>query len=109
MQDILSRIGTLRRPPLLIRAARFGVENYRRDLHLKRYAFSGQLPRPGRALVWLLEEEDRLNGLRLLHDASYSAARHVHVMISILGEARALRSARATQGAAQGAEVTALT
>ena len=36
MQDILSLLSSLRRPRLLIRAARIGADDYRREHHLWR-------------------------------------------------------------------------
>ena len=36
MQDILSMLSAIHRPRLLMRAARFGAEDYRREVHLPR-------------------------------------------------------------------------
>ena len=102
MHDLLSRLSRLNRPALLIRAARHGAEHYRREVHLKRHMDGGALPRPGRALARLIEEEERLNGLRLAGDGAYSVARHVEVAIALMGEARVLRAALAASAPGPG-------
>ncbi len=88
--DVLETLHSLRRPRLLIRAARAGVEDYRRDRDLRRLVQVAGLPCPVRALELLLAEEARLNHARKTGDACYSVARHVSVMIAVLGEARML-------------------
>ena len=93
MQDILTTLDTLRRPPLLIRAARFGATEYRRAAHLRRHLGYGPLPRSGPALMRLIEIESELNEQRTTSNAGYSASRHVDVLIAMMGEARILRVA----------------
>lgn len=97
MQDILSMLNALRRPRLLMRAARIGAEDYRRHAHLPRLLGYGNLPRSGIALLRLMEIEATLNDHRLNDDSAYSLLRHIDVLIAIVGEARILR---ATQAAA---------
>jgi hypothetical protein len=92
MQDILGLISQLRRPRLLIRAARFGVEDYARSRHLGRILRAHRLPRFGEALVRLMDIEGEMNDRRLSEDATYSIARHVEVLIAIMGEARLMRT-----------------
>ncbi|MCJ7873811.1 MULTISPECIES: DUF6477 family protein [Roseobacteraceae] len=94
MQDALSLLSQLRRPRLLIRAARAGLIDYRRDLHLQR-AMGGSTPRrSGPALIKLLEMEHELNDARVERSASYDVARHVEIMIAMMGEAALIRAAR---------------
>lgn len=96
----LSRqIAALRRPRLLIRAARFGVLDYRRERDLRRMLGPGALPPAERAVPLLLEEEDRLESLRLAGDAAYGFARHIDVLIALLAEARTLPRAEAAPSA----------
>ncbi len=95
MFDILGMVAALRRPMLLVRSARFGVDDYRRTHHLQRILKSAALPRPGEALVKLMEIEADLNRLRLDERAEYSFARHIDVLIAIMGEARLLKSTTA--------------
>ena len=45
-----------------------------------------------RGRLHLLEIEQDLNDLRIAGAADYSVARHVEVMISLMGEARLLRA-----------------
>lgn len=94
MQDIQTMLSALRRPSLLIRAARFGAQDYRRDRHLQRVLGYGGVPRSAQALVSLMDIERMLNDQRVSDDAGYSLPRHVDVMIPILGEARLLQHAR---------------
>lgn len=92
MNDILHRLNHLRRPRLLIRAARIGAEDYRRDIQLPRLLGHGGLPHTAVALARLMEIEAGLNDSRRAEDAGYSTIRHVEVMIAVIGEARILRA-----------------
>jgi len=84
---ILSR---LRRPKLLIRAARFGLADYNRDRDLRRVMRAPAAPAPATAVSRLLEEEARLEDSRICGGAAYSPARHVEVLIALMAEARLL-------------------
>ena len=94
MQDILSMLHSLRRPPLLMRAARIGSEDYRRAVHLPRLLGYGVLPRHGLALMRLMEIEAELNTQRTNSDASYNLMKHVDVLIAMVSEARVLRASQ---------------
>jgi hypothetical protein len=87
MQDLCAMIASLNRPRLMVQAARFGVDAYDRDSALPRLI--GAAPaRSGPAIMRLLEVEAALNDGRKDRAATYSYARHVEVMIALLGEAR---------------------
>lgn len=101
MMDLLSLLNTIHRPRLLIRAARFGVEEYRRDTHLRRLLGHGALPRSGAALTILMDIEAEQNEQRLTKQAGYSPARHVEVLIAMMGEAQLLRHASRGEPAPQ--------
>ena len=88
MTDFRALLADLRRPQLLIRAARCGVVDYRRDRDLKRL-LQGQ-PSPARALPRLLSEEETLEATRQSGDAGYSVTRHIDVLIALMGEVRLL-------------------
>ena len=90
MIDLIRHISSLRRPRLLIRAARIGVEEYRRERDLTRLMKSAILPSPERAVTSLLDEEGTLETTRKAGDANYSPSRHVEVLIAIMAEARLL-------------------
>lgn len=92
MLDIHTRIATLKRPALLARAARFGVDDYRRDAHLRRILQTEDLPRHADAIMRLLDIESDMNTARQDRSGSYSPARHVEVLIAIAGEARLMRA-----------------
>ncbi len=94
MQDLLGILANLRRPRLLIRAARAGAPDYRRDQHLKRHMGYGRLPRSGPALMHLMEMETQLDSQRRSGDAAYSLVRHVDILIAMMGEARLLRASQ---------------
>lgn len=90
MTDILSIVADLRRPQLLIKAARCGMTEYNRNRDLKRLMRVLSIPSPDRALSALLAEEERLEETRKAGDATYSITRHIEVLIAMLSEARLL-------------------
>ncbi|MDA5556080.1 DUF6477 family protein [Shimia sp. MMG029] len=92
MQGTLSQLATLRRPRLLIRAARAGTQDYTRNQHLKRVLGVTQTPRNLEALTRLMTLEAELNEERRKNAASYSIVRHVDLMIAMMGEAQLLQA-----------------
>lgn len=95
MQDLTTMLSTLRRPRLLIRAARHGVQEYSRDRHLPRILGYGTLPRPAATLMRLMELEREVDEQRRSDDAGYSVIRHLDLLIAMMGEAQLLRASRA--------------
>ncbi|WP_198590277.1 DUF6477 family protein [Paracoccus zhejiangensis] len=79
----------LRRPSILIRAARAGQAGWRRSRDLPRLLRSDTCPRPGSALPRLRAEEAQMDVARKEGDAGYDLQRHVLLMIAILAEMRA--------------------
>jgi hypothetical protein len=92
MRDIHTQVQSLKRPPLLVRAARFGVDEYRRDQHLRRSLSYDRIPRSGYALIRLLETERVMNDSRIAKHGDYMIAKHVDILVAIMGEAQLLRS-----------------
>ncbi|MCL3883645.1 DUF6477 family protein [Marivita sp. GX14005] len=92
MQDLLTTISKLRRPRLLIRAARIAAQDYRRDARLPRLLGYGMVPRSGPALIKLMEMEAEMNARRTGGDASYSVAEHVEILSAVMGETQLLRA-----------------
>ena len=90
MSDLLSVVSELRRPRLLIRAARAGLAEYNRNRDLKRLMRTAEAPTPDRALSALMAEEERIEATRQAGDASYSFLRHIDVLIAMMAEARLL-------------------
>lgn len=96
MLDLLGMVRNLNRPALLVRSARFGVDDYRRDVHLRRILHTDTTPRSGEAVLRLLEIEVEMDDKRQAKAADYSCARHVEVLIALMGEARVLRATTPT-------------
>lgn len=92
MQDLTTILSTVHRPRLLVRAARLGVREYDRQRHLHRLLGYGTLPRPAAAILRLVELERDLDTQRREDDAGYSIARHLDVLIALIGEARLYRT-----------------
>ena len=88
MTDLLDRLRDLRRPRLLIRAARHGALDYNRDRDLRRIMRAESLPGPSRVLPRLMDLEAEIERTRKAGDSSYSIARHVDVLIALMAEAR---------------------
>ena len=88
MLDIQSLLRQLKRPKLLVRAARFGIDEYRRERDLRRLLKSEDLPRPGQALVALLDIEAAINDLRLTKDTAYSISDQIDALTAIMAEAQ---------------------
>ena len=92
MQDLSSMLHARSRPRLLIRAARIGARDYSRNRHLRRLLHCETVPRPGAALVQLVELERVQNDLRRNRDAGYSLPRHLDILIAMIGERQLLTS-----------------
>jgi hypothetical protein len=89
MTDCHTLLSTLRRPRLLMRAARFGLGDYRRERDLRRYV--DRAGSPEETVTSLMTVEAGLEKTRVAGDAAYSVARHIEVLIAILAEAQFLR------------------
>lgn len=90
MKDLTRVLADLRRPSLLIRAARFGMNDYNRKRDLKRLMGTATAPTPACALDGLIEVEARMEETRKKGDVTYSVTRHVEVLIALMAEARLL-------------------
>ena len=90
MSDLLSRVRSLRRPRLLVVAARAGLLAYDRNRDLKRLMRASNAPSPDRAVAALLAEEERLEETRCAGDARYSLTRHIDLLIAMMAEIRLL-------------------
>lgn len=91
MRDTLDHVTALRRPRLLIRAARHGLANYSRERTLAR-VLETQSGSSERVLKELIQTEAELEATRKEGDVGYSVARHLEVLIALMGEARLLLS-----------------
>ncbi len=90
MTDFRAVLAEMKRPRMLIRAARFGLDDYRRERDLRRLINAEAVPALERSLPRLLSEESRLEEIRQSGDASYSISRHIDLLIALMGEVRLL-------------------
>lgn len=95
MTDLHEILATLRRPRLLIRAARCGQGDYNRARDLRRLMRLTQVPTPEAALRALIVEEATLEAQRREGGAQYSLTRHIELLIAMMAEARLLPRAGA--------------
>ena len=95
MFDILGMVAALNRPGLLVRTARYGLDDYRREVHLPRLLATNAPVKNGDALLRLMDIERELNDQRVADHAEYSFARHIDILIAIMGETRLLRAGHA--------------
>lgn len=94
MSEALTALARLKRPALLIRAARLCASTYDRDRDLGRLLGKAARPSPNRALAELMAEEAEVNETRKRGDAGYSATRHIQLLTAMMGEARILQGPR---------------
>jgi hypothetical protein len=88
MQDIQSQIRQLKRPGLLVQAARFGLDGFRRSRDMARLLPDAAHVSCGAALMALLEAERQENDARTAHSAHYALIRHIQLLTAIMAEAR---------------------
>lgn len=88
MTTTLESLKTLRRPSLLIRAARHGMREYDRKKGLRRILRAEEPPQSGTVLAALAEAEARFEETRKAGDASYSVSRHLEALIALMAEIR---------------------
>lgn len=99
MEDVLTQVTRLKRPMLLVRTARHGLEDYNRVHHLRRLLRTEVLPGPAQAIMRLMEAEFGVNELRLGKRAEYSVARHIELIVALMCEARILKASNASKAA----------
>lgn len=93
MTDLAETLARITRPRLLIRAARHGVEDYRRTRDLKRILRTDVLPGPTAAVTRLIDLEAMHDARRRAGDAGYTIATHLEVLIALMAEAQVLAQA----------------
>ncbi len=87
MTDFAPLLAALRRPRILLAAARAGLADYRRERDPRRLRRAGQTS-PEAALGALIAEERELETHRTAGEATYSPKRHIAVLTALLAEAR---------------------
>ena len=89
MQNPIVSLRQMRRPTLLIKAARHGISTYRREKDLRRLTQRDTPPKSAEhALQLLLLKEEVIEDIRRARDAGYSVRQHVAIMIALMAEAR---------------------
>lgn len=88
MTEPMELLRSLRRPRLLVRAARHGLADYNRDRSLRRLLPGEALPPPGHGFWRLAEREAAIEAIRCEGAAAYSAARHIELLAALMDEAR---------------------
>lgn len=83
MLDIMSLLETIRRPRLLMQAARHAMQASR-----ARPAAKGS--NPATRIARLITEEEKLERIRIAGEADYSVARHVELLAALIAEASRL-------------------
>ncbi|WP_108481941.1 DUF6477 family protein [Oceaniglobus ichthyenteri] len=83
-----SALAHLRRPRLLIRAARFGLSDYDRTRCLRRILPDACAKTQANPLSPLIEQEAQYEARRAAGDAGYMVARHVEILIALISEAQ---------------------
>ncbi|MFQ6774878.1 DUF6477 family protein [Cereibacter sphaeroides] len=99
MTDMHGLLAEIRRPRLLMRAARLGLACYRRERDLRRLVPD---PEPDRAMATLLAEERDLERRRQAGEATYSVTHHVEVLIALIAESRLAPPAECVQSRSAG-------
>jgi hypothetical protein len=88
MTSLLDALSQINRPRLLIRAARFGLEDYNRNRDLKRILRGDSIQAPSSVLPRLMDLEAAQEDTRRRGDAAYSVSSHLEILIAIMAEAR---------------------
>lgn len=91
MTDLTTFLAQIRRPKLLVRAARMGLLNYRVERDLPRPVDARA--KPAERVKTLIEEEQRLEAGRQSGDGTYSIQSHVGILTALIAEARLRGSA----------------
>ena len=76
----------IRRPRILIKAAKIALNHYEREAGLARLLQMRTTPEPDVALARLTDAENALNSERLDGSANYSIERHIKVLTAMLAE-----------------------
>jgi hypothetical protein len=97
MEDVLTQISRLKRPTLLVRTARHGIDGYNRVIHLRRLLKADITPGPGQAIFKLMELEAMLDLQRTTKREEYSVAKHVELIVALMCEARILKASKASR------------
>lgn len=88
MTGFVADLSRMKRPRLLVRAARAGATRYRRDPHLSYFTRVEGIDSQDKLMIRLIEREQELEDVRKSGSADYNLHRHVHLLTALLAEAR---------------------
>lgn len=88
MLDTHQILNNLRRPKILIRAARLGMAGYKREADLRFITRTTKTPQHEAAVETLLVRESELETNRTAGTAGYSVHEHIRVLTALLAEIR---------------------
>ena len=88
MINTKSILANLKRPKILVNAARLGMANYDRDADLRFIVKTTKTPNHEVAIEALLTREGELEDNRKNAQASYSVHEHIRVLTALLSEVR---------------------
>jgi len=83
-----SPLNSLRRPRLLVRAARHGLSEYRRPRDLKRITGYADTTSTRRVTARLMDMEHNMEERRVAGDSSYEPARHIELLVALMAESK---------------------
>ena len=86
MHNHFGNLSSLRRPRLLVRAARIGAEEFHRNIHLPRLLGHSDLSDGVKILDQLSGLERDIEQSRTEGELSYSISQHVDVLTALLAE-----------------------
>ncbi len=86
MHNHFGNLSSLRRPRLLVRAARIGAEEFHRSIHLPRLLGHSDLSDGVKILDQLSGLERDIEQSRKAGELSYSISQHVDVLAALLAE-----------------------
>ncbi|KMW56851.1 hypothetical protein AIOL_001808 [Candidatus Rhodobacter oscarellae] len=95
MPELMELLQNMRRPGLLLQAAKLGMKDYNRERTLKRLALPTAEQNATNAVHALMSTEDTMEHARRAGDASYTPSRHVEVLVALLAEIRRLAAPQA--------------
>ncbi|MEP5760551.1 MAG: DUF6477 family protein [Litoreibacter sp.] len=90
MSSLRSLLSNLRRPRILVHAARHGMKEYDRNRDLKRIAGMQSINNSEAMLSHLVEQEEHIETSRQTGCATYSIARHIEILIALMYECKLL-------------------
>ncbi len=88
MTNSISTLNSLKRPKILISAARLGLANYDRDADLRFIVKTGRTPCHDAAIESLLTRESALEDNRKEGHAGYNVQEHIRVLTALFAEVR---------------------